>query len=784
MRFPFNAAGAIAAALLVGCGNNSPDLVTNGNGPITPPVVPPGNTAPTAVDDTLNINMNAPRNTVAVLDNDSDLEDALTLQSVEQTSANGGKVRLSDSGDSVIYEPPLNYTGNDSVNYTISDGFQTATATINVTVAQHLIGTRPCELEAGARIADGRPYCFDVLIPAADGHNIGATVFVPADAGASRPSTIIHAHGFGESRFADLENPNAFMINRVTAQSLLELWHEGYWVISYDQRGFGAHTLWGPQTESAFTSGEISCVAPDDPNCIDILSPEREARDLVDVIDWMIANLREGFSVTAANSNTTFNAPPANADPLFAEDSPNDPILGTIGLSYGGGFQTMGTAADGVINSGNTRVNTIVPVTTWYDIRYSLAPSDIPKTGWIQFLTVATTLGTITPSPTGDLATMGLEALVADNISDNSYNTLYTRTPRSYCENMGDDSFATDPDLSPAIGTGSIPNNPPSVFMIQGQRDLLFNYNEAVDLARCYDDAGSPDVRVLIQTEGHILPAAQPASYRGMQEVIYVDETIYCDSQGTTAISTRELISGWFREKLGVIDTSVSPLNANAMPTVCTTHFETGAAPITGNSFNSLDDIITGDATNGTYTFTLDSDENTAGAQDVTFNIPNPPGNSLYDQTLLTASSTLDISGIPLMDLSISANGTPDLAGLIDDPRFFVSLGVVRNGDTAFNVIADQITPVSGNPPNLAACGLAGCISDYTFPRTDAHYPEQVGETTGRMSGFSVKLNAGDQLVFRITGAEALYNLHNTTPGGYAITLSGTVEIPVLQPNG
>lgn len=769
-----------AALLALSACSNSPDTDRSTSAGGNNGTAPAGNTAPTAADDSLSINMNAPRNTVDVLANDSDAEGSLTLLGVEQVSANGGKVRLNEAGDAVIYEPPLNYTGNDSVSYTVTDGFLIDSATINVSIGQHFPSVRPCLNEASERMADGRPYCFDVLIPANDGHNIGATVFVPADGGASKPPLIVHAHGFGEARFADLENPNAFMINRVTAQSLLELWHEGYWVVSYDQRGFGAHLMWGPQTPSAFTNGEVACIQPHDPNCIDIMNPEREGRDLVDVIDWISANLREGYSAAATVGSAGFTAPPANADALFAEDSADDPILGTIGLSYGGGFQTIGSSVDGVLNGGDTRVNTIVPVTTWHDIRYSLAPNDVPKTGWLQFLTVATTLGTITPSPLGDLATMGTEALVLDNVSDNSFDVLYTRSPRSYCEGMGDDTV-DDPGLDTVSGSGALPNNPPSVFMIQGQRDLLFNYNEAIDLGRCYENAGSPDVRVLIQTEGHVLPAAQAASYKGLTEVIYVDETVFCDSQGNTALSTRALISGWFREKLGVIDNSVIPLNANQMPGVCTTHFETGAAPVSGNSFNSLSDIATGDSSGGSYTFALDSDANTAGAQDVSFNLPGLPGNSLYDQTLISATEEIDISGIPLMNLTISANGTPDLLGLIDDPRFFVALGVVRNGG-GFEIIADQTTPVSGPPPDLTACGLSGCISNYTFPRSDAHYPEQVGESVGRMSGFAVKLNAGDELVLRITGGEALYNLHNTLPGAYAVTVSGSVEIPVLTP--
>lgn len=738
------------------------------------------NAAPVAVDDSLAINMNAPRNLVAVLDNDTDGEGPVTLVSVEQTSVNGGKVRLNENANGVIYEPPINYSGTDSVSYTISDGNLTANASIDVNIGQHIPNARPCLLEAAQRKAAGRPYCFDVLIPANDGHSIGATVFVPADGGSSKPPVIVHAHGFGEARFADLENPNAFMINRVTAQSLLELWHEGYWVVSYDQRGFGAHLMWGAQTPSAFTNGEIACVQPHDPNCIDIMNPEREGRDLVDVIDWLTANLRQGFEAAATVGSADFTAPPANAAALFAEDSPSDPILATIGLSYGGGFQTIGSAVDGVLNGGDTRINSIVPVTTWYDIRYSLAPNDIPKTGWIQFLTVATSLGTITPSPIGDLATMGNEALVLDNISDSSYEVLYSRSPRSYCENLGDDSI-DDPGLETTSGSGSVPNNPPSVFIIQGQRDMLFNYNEAIDLGRCYQDAGADDVRLLIQTEGHILPAAQAASYKGMDEVIYIDETVFCDPQGQQALSTRALISGWMREKLGVIDSSVLPLNANAMPTVCSSHFEAGAAPRSGNSFTSLSDVPEGDPSNGSFSFTLDGDGNSPGPQDVSFTIPSPPNNSLHQQTLITASQRMDISGIPLMNLTISASGTPDGGGLIDEPRFFVALGVIRNGGE-FEVIADQITPVSGPAPDLTSCGGSGCVSNYSFPRTDGHYPEQVGENTGRMSGFAVRLEAGDQLALRITGAESLYNSHNSFPGSYVVSLSGTVEIPVISP--
>lgn len=742
---------------------------------------------PTATDDSLTINMNSPLNQVDVLANDSDPDGSISISNVDSESAQGGRVKLNDSGDQVIYQPPINYSGGDSFEYQITDGITTVSATVNITINQHIPGTRPCELEAGTRIGEARPYCFDVLIPAADGHNIGATVFVPADAGASKPPIALHAHGFGESRFADLENPNAFMLHRVTAQSLLELWHEGYWVVSYDQRGFGAHLMWGATTESAFTSGETTCVQPTDPNCIDVMNPEREGRDVADVVDWLVANLRDGFSVTAANGGTTFNAPASGTAPLYAEDATDDPTLGTIGLSYGGGFQTIGSNVDAVLNGGDTRINTMIPVTTWFDLRYSLNTNDVPKSGWIEFLTVATSLGTITPSPTGFLAGVGAEA-GTDMVSAESMQGLYARSVRSYCENQGDDTFHIDADLEPAAGTGTLPGNVPSVFMIQGQRDILFNYNEAVDLARCYENAGSPDVRLLVQTEGHILPAAQPASYKGDDQIIYIDELIYCDTAGNNPLSTRELISGWFREKLGVVDNSVTPLNADAMPNVCTTHFTAQSAPLSGNSFADLDSVPTGD-TSGNFSFDLDGDPAQAGNQDISFQVPGLPGNVLFEQTLFTASEQRVISGIPLLEMDIAASGTPDVGGLVSDARFFVTLGVRRGGSGEVERFADQTTPVSGPPGELSATNctvelappfFSGCVSEFSYPRNTGLYPEQVGETIGRIAGFAAKLEANDEVVLQITGGEELYNGHNTTRGLYNITLSGSIQIPVV----
>ncbi|MDJ0531103.1 MAG: Ig-like domain-containing protein [Xenococcaceae cyanobacterium MO_207.B15] len=102
--------------------------------------VNPVNDLPVAVDDTATTGENTTVD-IDVLANDSDLDgDTLSIESFDLTSTAGGTISLDDNGtpdpsdDSLVYTPPTGFIGNDSFTYQISDGTDTATANVDITV--------------------------------------------------------------------------------------------------------------------------------------------------------------------------------------------------------------------------------------------------------------------------------------------------------------------------------------------------------------------------------------------------------------------------------------------------------------------------------------------------------------------------------------------------------------------------------------------------------------------------------------------------------------------------
>ena len=105
------------------------DLTVNGE--IVDPGGPATSTSPIANDDTENTYVNIPI-TFNVTANDADPQnDALTVTSI--TSATNGTA-INNGDGTITYTPDAGKLGLDTFNYTLSDGNETSTAVVNVTV--------------------------------------------------------------------------------------------------------------------------------------------------------------------------------------------------------------------------------------------------------------------------------------------------------------------------------------------------------------------------------------------------------------------------------------------------------------------------------------------------------------------------------------------------------------------------------------------------------------------------------------------------------------------------
>jgi pimeloyl-ACP methyl ester carboxylesterase len=155
-----------------------------------------------------------------------------------------------------------------------------------------------------------------------DGTTIAITVFKPAAAANRKVPVILHSHGWGGSRETD---PTGYVKPFLDA---------GFGVVSIDQRGHGE------------SSGQAN-----------VQDPTKETEDIQAVIDYV-------------------------ADLGWVKlEAPGDPVLGAVGISYGGGYQTM-TALDEIAERGETRFDALAPEITWYDLPQSLAPQGVVRTAW------------------------------------------------------------------------------------------------------------------------------------------------------------------------------------------------------------------------------------------------------------------------------------------------------------------------------------------------------------------------------------------------------------------
>ncbi len=549
---------------------------------------------------------------------------------------------------------------------------------------------------------------FSGTIPAADGETIGITVYQPALAADQAAPLVIHGHGFGLSRNKNFEGGNpvgAFLGADVTSDAGRLAWNSGYYVISFDQRGFGQ------------SSGPIT-----------VMNPDVDGRNVSTIIDWAEANL----------SHLARRA--------------GDPVVGAVGLSYGGGFQLIGSAVD-------TRFDALVPTATWHDLRYSLAPAGVPKTIWLDILVAGSVTAAFQFEPfvyTAFLqATLGI-------VSDATLEEFLYRSPVSFCE-----------------GTRADGRGVPKVdaFFVQGANDILFNFNEAAANLECFRSRGQ-DARLLVQTDGHIIPALQQA---GRQILFGVDESVTC---GNTQYDTASMMLDFLDEKLkgarpGVqsppgLCVSLTPEEGLVMPAVlrggdAIAFAGTSVVPgAVGQVVNlllglPLQTVITTVAGLGPEAVNL-----------ILGILQNPPGsNQGYTQdflallpqivNLLPYEVVQQLVAAPVYVPLYTVTGNEALAGIpqasfsfaggVGQPPLFVGLGLKRGGSGDAVAISDQVTPVRAS-----------------------------GQVQMDLAGVRAALMAGDEIGVVLYGFHPYY-LNNSilSLAPVPVTVSGSVALPLAS---
>lgn len=353
-----------------------------------------------------------------------------------------------------------------------------------------------CSKNAGTPREAGKVY--SVNLESASGHNISFSVFEPASFDCVKGNPLVlQGHGYGGSKEV------------APSGTLKRLVDAGAGIITIDQRGFGQ------------SGGTVR-----------VMDPDFEGQDLLQILDWAENNLdwlRYASGKPVGNRKL-------------------NPVIGSTGGSYGGGYQLLIHNVDP-----KQRLDALTPDITWNDLRYSLnpggaygikdfkpaegeiSPTGTVKSGWALLLVAGGESGAISPKlQAGDptvLQSGGQDMLIretllrgatANRFPSGALEFFRYHSPSYWCDNeaAGEQTF-----LQATVQAG-LPQKTPQpvdILFTQGFRDTLFNFNDAWHNFQCYkglkDSTGKgADVRLLTHQSGHILPLT-PAMVPGLADL-------------------------------------------------------------------------------------------------------------------------------------------------------------------------------------------------------------------------------------------------------------------------
>uniref|UniRef100_A0AAU3GMK8 CocE/NonD family hydrolase n=1 Tax=Streptomyces sp. NBC_01401 TaxID=2903854 RepID=A0AAU3GMK8_9ACTN len=324
---------------------------------------------------------------------------------------------------------------------------------------------------------------------------VDADLYRPAGADAQHPApAVLATNGFGGSK----SDGSTDAIGKAFAE-------RGYVSLVYSGLGFG----------------KSGCLITLDDPAID----GKAASGLVD----FLAGTRAADDGTEVDYVTT--------------DAPGDPVVGMVGGSYGGAIQLATASAD-------HRVDALVPLITWNDLAYSLAPnaagasdgvsSDTPGVFKWQWTNGFYLMGegqpllvpSLDPSRIGSLGCLHFAAQACDTIrllNSGRYPAAETQEMLTYARSVSPASYlsgVTAPTL-----------------LVQGQADSLFNLNEATATYRTLEAQGTT-TKMIWQAWGHsggsvpgeldLASGNLETSYVGQRILAWFDRYLHHDESATT----------------------------------------------------------------------------------------------------------------------------------------------------------------------------------------------------------------------------------------------------------
>lgn len=292
-------------------------------------------------------------------------------------------------------------------------------------------------------------------------------VYVPTGAtSTNRVPSILTTNGFGGSKDDQTGIGQAFA-------------SRGYVVLSYSGLGFG---------------GSTCKITLDDPDW-----DGKAGRQLVSYLGGAggIAYLDAEHTQPAPRLDVVVHDRVDNAGTRRAID----PRVGTLGGSYGGGFQFATASID-------PRVDTLVPLITWNDLSYSLAPNGTDQTTGVSTARSGSAkqwwaVGFSLLGLTGDLQNGQVppDLLPCPNFADFVCPALVAGGTTGYLQ-PGDVAALRHASVASYLPRIKVP-----VLLVQGQNDTLFNLNEAIATYQALQKQGT-EVKMIWHSWGHSGPAA------------------------------------------------------------------------------------------------------------------------------------------------------------------------------------------------------------------------------------------------------------------------------------